>query len=83
MAVRRRKAGVGSTTGHERAKLERYVDWRARCLLEAGFARSAAERLACDSAWDLHALLELVDRGCAPELAERILAPQDPEARGR
>jgi hypothetical protein len=74
---------VGSTTGHERAKVERYVDWRARCLLEAGFARSAADRLARDSAWDLHALLELVDRGCPPELAERILVPLDREACGR
>ena len=26
---------------------------------------------------DLHALLDLVDRGCTPALAERILAPLD------
>jgi hypothetical protein len=26
---------------------------------------------------DLHQLLELVDRGCPPELAVRILAPLD------
>jgi hypothetical protein len=30
-----------------------------------------------DFSFDLHALLELVDRGCAPDLAVRILAPLD------
>jgi hypothetical protein len=52
-----------------------YVAWRADCLGRAGFELSTAERLARDSAYDLHALLELVDRGCPPELAVRILAP--------
>jgi hypothetical protein len=28
---------------------------------------------------DLHALIELVERGCPPELAARILAPLDEE----
>lgn len=56
---------------------ERYVDWRARCLREAGFPAAAAARIAREPAWDLHALLQLVDRGCAPRLAERILAPLD------
>ena len=31
--------------------------------------------LAADARYDLHALIELVERGCAPELAVRILAP--------
>ena len=66
---------MASQTGHKRANAERYVDWRARCLRNAGFERSAAERIGRESAWDLHALLGLVDRGCPPELAERILAP--------
>jgi hypothetical protein len=30
---------------------------------------------------DLHALLELVDRGCPPALAARILAPLEPGGR--
>jgi hypothetical protein len=34
-----------------------------------------AERIALDGAYDIHALLELVDRGCPAELAVRILAP--------
>jgi hypothetical protein len=72
---------MSSTIGHKRAKAERYIDWRSRCLREAGFERPVAERLARDTSWDLHALLELVDRGCPHELAERILAPQDWEVR--
>ena len=54
---------------------ESYVDWRADCLRKAGFERESAEALARDTGFDLHALLELVDRGCPPELAVRILAP--------
>lgn len=48
--------------------------WRACWLLESGFGRDLAESLAATDV-DLHALLELVDRGCPPELAARILAP--------
>jgi hypothetical protein len=33
--------------------------------------------VAVDNRYDLHALLELVDRGCPPALAARILAPLD------
>jgi hypothetical protein len=38
-----------------------------------------AERLASDARCDVHAVLELLDRGCPPELAARILAPLDEE----
>ncbi len=50
-------------------------------MREAGFDRVLAERLASDTDYDLHALLELVDRGCPPQLAVRILAPLDSEVR--
>lgn len=49
--------------------------WRRRRLLEAGFQSALADAVAADSRFDLHALLQLVDRGCPPELAVRILAP--------
>jgi hypothetical protein len=39
-----------------------------------------AARLASDPDYDLHALLELVDRGCPAELAARIVAPIEGEA---
>jgi hypothetical protein len=55
------------------------VEWHTRCLRGAGFDRKSAARLARDTAFDLHALLELVDRGCPPALAARIAAPLDRE----
>ena len=51
--------------------------WRRRQLVEAGFSRGLARRLADDRSYDLHALIELVERGCPPALAVRILAPID------
>lgn len=53
----------------------RYVDWRTQCLVDAGVENSDAARLGQDPRYDVHALLELVDRGCPPSLAVRILAP--------
>lgn len=49
--------------------------WRRCRLLEAGFPLGLAATLADTPAVDLHALLQLVDRGCPPQLAARILAP--------
>jgi len=54
--------------------------WRRCRLLEAGFPLDAAESLAADPGFDLHALLELVDRGCPPLLAVRIMAPLSGQA---
>jgi hypothetical protein len=52
------------------------VTWRACRLREAGFPTHLAEALAVGHV-DLHALLQLVDAGCPPELAARILSPDD------
>jgi hypothetical protein len=49
--------------------------WRCRQLVDAGFPPELARRVAQDPAYDLHALIELVERGCQPALAVRILAP--------
>jgi hypothetical protein len=49
--------------------------WRRRVLRQAGFRDELSRRLADDGDVDLHDLLKLVDRGCPPELAARILAP--------
>jgi hypothetical protein len=49
--------------------------WRAQQLRAAGFDPALARRLALDSRYDVHALIELVERGCPPPLAARILAP--------
>ena len=53
--------------------------WRRCRLLEAGFPIELAETVAADPGFDLHALLQLVDRGCTPELAVRIVAPSPRE----
>jgi hypothetical protein len=65
----------------ESPEADAVIVWRTDRLKEAGFASELAETLARDCAYDLHAVLELVDRGCAPELAVRILAPLDSEGR--
>jgi hypothetical protein len=57
------------------------VAWRRRRLCRAGFDAALADVVARDCAMDLHALLELVDRGCPPALAARILAPLEDEHR--
>lgn len=49
--------------------------WRRCRLLEAGFSAALAAHVAADPRFDLHALLQLIDRGCPPELAARIIEP--------
>jgi hypothetical protein len=53
------------------------VTWRRDRLLAAGFGPEEAVALGADWRIDLHALLGLVDRGCPPALAARIVAPLD------
>jgi hypothetical protein len=49
--------------------------WRHARLVDAGFEADLAWELAGDGGYDLHELLGLIDSGCPPELAARILAP--------
>lgn len=53
--------------------------WRREQLCAVGFSLPLASALAHDSRLDLHELIQLVERGCPPDLAARILAPLDPE----
>ena len=53
------------------------VLWRRSVLLEAGCDAALARALAADGDIDLHELLSLIDGGCPPALAARILAPLD------
>jgi hypothetical protein len=59
------------------ARLERdgILAWRRNQLVAAGFPLPLAAKLAADGRYDLHALIGLVEHGCPPELATRILAP--------
>jgi hypothetical protein len=53
--------------------------WRTQRLLRAGVDAELASSIASDCAMDLHAMIELLGRGCPPGLAARILAPFDHE----
>lgn len=53
--------------------------WRRDQLVAAGFERPLAGVVAANGSYDLHALIELVERGCPPTLAVRILAPLEAE----
>jgi hypothetical protein len=64
-----------STASDQTAGDASVVDWRRGLLLSAGFAPDLAVELAQDRDVDVHAVLALVDRGCAPDLAARIRAP--------
>jgi hypothetical protein len=58
---------------------ESTTSWRERQLIRAGFEPEDAAAIAAGCEFDLHALIELVERGCPPGLAVRILAPLDAE----
>jgi hypothetical protein len=70
---------MATNVASERAG-DQVVRWRREQLAASGFPSALAARLAEDARYDLHALIELCERGCAPELAVRILAPLDQEA---
>jgi hypothetical protein len=63
------------TQVHKEEETPEVVSWRRDQLVETGFALPVAAHLARDPRYDLHALIELIERGCSPELAVRILAP--------
>jgi hypothetical protein len=65
-----------TSTGFEQGR-QGVAAWRRDQLVQAGFTLPHARRLARDLRYDLHALLDLVERGCPPALATRILAPLD------
>lgn len=58
-------------------ELDEFVAWRRAQLVATGFSPPLAVRVARDHRYDLHALIELAEAGCPPELAVRILAPLD------
>lgn len=57
---------------------ERVWAWRVSQLRTAGFSQREATVIASGHV-DLHAVLDLIDRGCPPWLAARIAAPLDME----
>jgi hypothetical protein len=61
---------------------ERVVEWRRTELVQCGFPRQLAARVARDERYDLHQLIQLVHEGCSPDLAVRILSPLGGSAAG-
>lgn len=57
------------TPNDEQAKVE---GWRLHVLVEAGYPTELAQELAASEV-DLHEAVGLVEEGCAPEVATRIL----------
>ena len=55
------------------SELERIEAWREQELKRAGYDRRAARELAARHDVDLHRAVDLVRRGCPPELALGIL----------
>jgi hypothetical protein len=54
-------------------EMERIERWRAEELERAGYEPRAAGRLAVRHDVDLHLAIDLLQRGCPPSLALRIL----------
>lgn len=57
----------------EDPELEKIERWRSEELERAGYGTRAAERLAARHDIDLHLAVGLLDQGCSPELALKIL----------
>ena len=76
--------GTGGQAGEARRPRRATNDavaWRRARLRKAGFDTALTEQLSHECAVDLHALIGLVERGCPPPLAARIMAPLDHESR--
>jgi len=52
---------------------ERVERWRLEALVKVGYDSTSAAQLAVRNDVDLHRAIELVERGCPPEIAVRIL----------
>ena len=65
------------TSGLRAAGDRRLSRWRQDYLRQAGVEPELAAAVAGDLRWDVHALMQLLDEGCPPDLAARILRPLD------
>ena len=64
---------AAETTLEQDTEAERVVDWRRAELLRAGYDVGVASRIAERADVDLHVAVDLMRRGCAPEIALDIL----------
>ena len=52
---------------------ERVERWRTEELIRVGFHPDVAVVMAIEPSIDLHAAVDLIERGCPPDVAARIL----------
>ena len=57
----------------DETEIERVARWRAGELERAGFDSDTARQIAQRLDVDLHGAVSLLERGCPPEVAARIL----------
>ncbi len=58
---------------YQETESDRIQRWRARELERAGYSPSEAAELAARADVDLHLAVDLLERGCPPQTAVRIL----------
>ena len=58
---------------YQQTEIERIEAWRAEELERAGYPGEAAAVVAARHDVDLHSAIDLMQRGCPPHLALRIL----------
>ena len=54
-------------------EVERVERWRTDAFVRAGFSPEQAASLAARTDVDLHSAIQMVERGCPPAVAVRIL----------
>jgi hypothetical protein len=64
---------TADTTSLRETEQEQVERWRAQELERAGYSADVASELAMRADVDLHRAIELLQRGCSPELAADIL----------
>ena len=67
-------------TEDQRDETAMTVRWRRDQLVACGVPGRMAVGLARNPTCDVHQMIDLVERGCPPHLAVRILAPLDEAA---
>ena len=58
---------------HEQTEMERIESWRLQELERAGYGHEAAAELAARHDVDLRGAIQLLERGCPPDVALQIL----------
>jgi hypothetical protein len=77
MSTHRTSTGAAGSGSSPNPDADPVVTWRAQRLMSAGVGPVIAYEVAQVHGFDIHALLDLLDRGCPVNLAVRIIDPFD------